>query len=302
MEDYILETNNLTKKYNKFMAVENVNIHIKKGDIYGFIGKNGAGKSTCMKIFSGLIHHTSGTISLKGLKNNEIIKNNAFRYVGSLIESPGLYPSMSAYDNLKLLSYVSDGITDKRINEVLDIVGLENTSKKSKGFSLGMKQRLGIAIALLNNPELLILDEPINGLDPQGIVEIRNIIERLSREKGMTIMISSHILDELEKVATTIGIIHKGRLLNEFDIAEFGNSNKPIIELVTPNMEAAISFISKDLKCNYILGENNTLIVKDYNIPFGDIINKLVKNKIYISNICEKRQTLEQYYLSMTSD
>lgn len=302
MEDYILETNNLTKKYNKFMAVENVNIHIKKGDIYGFIGKNGAGKSTCMKIFSGLIHHTSGTISLKGLKNNEIIKNNAFRYVGSLIESPGLYPSMSAYDNLKLLSYVSDGITDKRINEVLDIVGLENTPKKSKGFSLGMKQRLGIAIALLNNPELLILDEPINGLDPQGIVEIRNIIERLSHEKGMTIMISSHILDELEKVATTIGIIHKGKLLNEFDIAEFGNRNKPIIELVTPNMEAAISFISKDLKCNYILDENNMIIVKDYNIPFGDIINKLVKNKIYISNICEKRQTLEQYYLSMTSD
>lgn len=302
MEDYILETNNLTKKYNKFIAVENVNIHIKKGDIYGFIGKNGAGKSTCMKMFSGLIHHTSGTISLKGLKNNEIIRNNAFRYVGSLIESPGLYPNMSAYDNLKLLSYVSNGISDKRINEVLDIVGLENTSKKSKGFSLGMKQRLGIAIALLNNPELLILDEPINGLDPQGIVEIRNIIERLSREKGMTIMISSHILDELEKVATTIGIIHKGRLLNEFDIAEFGNSNKPIIELVTPNMEAAVSFILKDLKGNYTLDENNTIIVTDYNIPFGDIINKLVKNKIYISNICEKRQTLEQYYLSMTSD
>lgn len=302
MSNYILETIDLTKKYKNFSAVDNVNLHIKQGDIYGFIGKNGAGKSTCMKMFSGLIHPSSGTISLAGYKNEEIIKNNAFQYVGSLIESPGMYPSMSAYDNLKLLSYGIGNISNERIHEILNIVGLENNArKKSKGYSLGMKQRLGIAIALLNNPKLLILDEPINGLDPQGIVEIRKIIERLSQEHGMTVMISSHILDELEKVATTIGIIHKGKLLNEFNISEFGDSNKPKIELCTPNTKEAASVIRDELNGTYIINEDKTFTISDYTVPLGNIINTLVKHNIYINNICEKKLSLEQYYLSLTN-
>ncbi len=301
-EEYILRTSNLTKKYKDFKAVNEVNINIKKGDIYGFVGKNGAGKSTCMKMFSGLIHKTSGNIELFGYKDNEIIRNNAFKRIGSLIESPGMYPGMTGYENLKLISYEYPGITKNEIYELLEFVGLGKAAdRKAKGYSLGMKQRLGIAIALMGNPEFLILDEPINGLDPQGIAEIRDLIERLNREKGMTIMISSHILDELEKLVTSIGIIHNGQMMNEFGKEEFAKMNSNHIELCTPDVDKAIDTVKQKCNCKCELSQEGALIISDYKVRFGDIINALVHNNVFINSIIENNLSLEQYYLTVTS-
>ncbi len=300
--NYILEATNITKKYKNLTAVENVNIHIKKGDIYGFIGKNGAGKSTCMKIFSGLSHQTSGTISLFGYSNGDIIKHNIFKKVGSLIESPGMYLNMSAYDNLKMIAYGIGGVSNKDIKDVLEIVNLSSVAKrKSKGYSLGMKQRLGIAIALLNHPKFLILDEPINGLDPQGIVEMRQTIRQINEEYGITIMISSHILEELSKIATRIGVIHKGKMLNEFSKNEFSKNNKIEIEFCTPDISEAVQMLTNiSIKCK--VTDDNSIVVSDYKEPLGNFINLLVKNNIYVNKINEKNQNLEEYYLQLTKN
>lgn len=301
--DFILETCDLTKKYKSFTAVENINIHVKQGEIYGFIGKNGAGKSTCMKMFSGLSHPTSGSITLMGYTGANLVKHNVFQYVGSLIESPGMCPSMSAYENLKMLAYGIGNITDKEIYEILEMVGLSAAAKrKSKGYSLGMKQRLGIAIALLNKPKFLILDEPINGLDPQGIVEMRKTISTLCEERGITVMISSHILEEVSKIATTIGIIHKGKMLKEFDTRSFEQLSSDRIEISTPDVERATSLIKGEMNCQCEIDENRNIIVTDYKCPLGDMINTLVHHDVYLNKIIEKTMTLEQYYLAMTSD
>lgn len=205
----IIKTSGLTKQYKNQKAVNNVSITINKGSIYGLIGKNGAGKTTILKMFSGLARPTQGKIEYgEGRKD---IK------VGTLIESPGLYGGMTAYDNIQLKGIcVGDKLSKPEIEKLLELVGLDNVGRKRvKNFSLGMKQRLGIALALVGNPDVLILDEPINGLDPQGIVEIRNMIKKLSKETEISVIISSHILDELIKIATDVCIIHNGEVLLE---------------------------------------------------------------------------------------
>jgi len=208
--EYIVQTQNLSKSFGKEQAVSNLNLQIRKGEIYGFLGPNGAGKTTTIRMLLGLMKPSSGTIKVfeKNITKERI---QILAKVGSLVESPSYYPHLTAYENLEALRKIL-GVPKNRIDEVLEIVRLrEAAHKKVKGFSLGMKQRLGIAASLLHSPELLILDEPTNGLDPSGIIEIRNLIKRLPEEYGMTIIISSHLLSEIDQMATQGGIVSKGK-------------------------------------------------------------------------------------------
>lgn len=211
----LVQTNNLTKQYGQHKAVNNVNLSVRKGEIYGLIGRNGAGKTTILRLISGLAKPTNGSISLFGQNSRDSIYMQ--KHIGLLIETPGIYPDMSARDNVKLKCMAIGVSNNSYIAELLKNVGLSAVDKKKvKCFSVGMKQRLGIALALVGNPELVILDEPTNGLDPQGIAEIREIILQLNTEKNITFIISSHILGELSKIATCYGIIEKGELKRQF--------------------------------------------------------------------------------------
>lgn len=293
MEDYIIETSNLTKKFSNKVVVDKVSMHIRKGDIYGFIGKNGAGKTTTMKMILGLLNPSEGEIKING--STALDKERT--KIGSLIENAGLYKNCTAYENLKRFSILYGG-KDEDIKEILDLVGLGNTGKKKAGqFSLGMKQRLGLAIALLGDPDILVLDEPINGLDPQGIKEIRDIITKLNEEKGVTFLISSHILDELAKITTRYGIINGGQLVEEIDAKE-------LIERSKKNLKITVNDVTKSLellKNNNFLNEHE---VKDNSIIlYGDfkdssLINKLlVENGISVSELTSNEDAFEEYFI-----
>ncbi|KOC52286.1 lantibiotic protection ABC transporter ATP-binding protein [Clostridium botulinum] len=228
MSEYFLETKNLTKKFKDQRAVDCINLKIKKGSIYGFLGPNGAGKSTTLKMITGLLYPTEGEIIINGDKWTR----HCLKDIGVLIESPAFYGNLTARENLKVHTTLLN-LPDKRIDEVLNIVSLKNTgNKKSNEFSLGMKQRLGIAIALLNSPKLIILDEPTNGLDPLGIQELRDLIKSL-KNKGITIIFSSHILSEVSEVAEYIGIIYEGKLKYQEKIDKTQNLEKLFMHIVT---------------------------------------------------------------------
>lgn len=220
MSEIIFAAKNLTKKYRKNYALDRLNLEIHRGDIYGFIGKNGAGKTTLMRILTGRAMQTDGTIELFGESRAEKLYTKR-SLVGGMVEGPALFPNMTAKDNLEIIRRLH-GIKDKNcIPETLQTVGLEDTGKKRvKDFSLGMKQRLGIAMALIGKPELLVLDEPANGLDPEGIINLRELLKMLNREHGMTILISSHILSELDQLATCYGFIQKGRIIEQIAAAD----------------------------------------------------------------------------------
>lgn len=299
MSDYLLSTNGLTKEFKNHKAVNNVNLHIKKGAIYGFIGRNGAGKTTFMKMISGLSAPTSGEICFFGYKGNDLKKVR--NRVGCLLEDPGIYPNMSAFDNIKL-KCIAKGIYKKEyVQDLLETVGLKDTgSKPVKKFSLGMKQRLGIALALAGEPDLLVLDEPINGLDPQGIAEIRETIHRLNTERSITMIISSHILGELSKIATDYGIIHNGMLLQEVTAAELRRLCSERIELTVDTPKLALPVLDR-------LGINNyTVIDKEHIYIFEKIeesahINtQLVKAGISVSELRIRDEELENYYFELT--
>ncbi len=297
----IMETQALTKTYGKKDACKDVNIKIREGEIYGLIGRNGAGKTTIMRIISGLSRATSGTYSLFGKTGGEMRKE--LRNVGVLIEHPGLYPKLSARENLKI-KCIGMGVDHSKeyIDNILQTVGLENVdNKKGAGsFSLGMKQRLGIGLALVGEPKMIILDEPINGLDPQGIVEIRHTLAKLRDEKGITIMISSHILDELGKLADSYGIIHEGRLLDQFTASELHKRCGQFVAIRTGNNEKAISLLKKAGIRN-IETDNDGRIRVNEHLDESDKMAKAIVNaniplkEIYINDI-----SLEDYYLSVT--
>ena len=239
MSEMLLETRGLTKQYGHHKAVDSVSMHIKKGAIYGFIGRNGAGKTTCLKMISGLSKPTSGEIEIFGYKGKDLQKVRS--RVGCLIEAPGLYGNMTAYENLNIKCKLLGIKKADYVEEILKTVGLEQVGrKKTKHFSLGMKQRLGIGLALVGEPDLLVLDEPINGLDPQGIAEVRDTIQRLQKERNMTICISSHILEELSKIATDYGIIHNGSLLQELTRDELMRRCSERMELTLDDPKRAI--------------------------------------------------------------
>ena len=279
--------------------MDNVCIHVPKGAIYGFIGRNGAGKTTFLKMISGLSSPTSGDFSLFGYEGKEVC--HVFSRIGTLIEAPGVYPNMTAYTNLKL-KCIAAGINKKNyIEELLKSVGLENTGKKKvKNFSLGMKQRLGIALALVGEPDLLVLDEPINGLDPQGIVEVRDTIQKLNTERNITIIISSHILEELSKIATNYGIINDGRLIEEVTREQLLAKCSEHIEIVTDNANAACTIIEGMGILNYKVIDKNTIHIFERLGDSGDIAVELAKNGIRIAGISVKNEALEDYFLSVT--
>ena len=290
--NYILTTQNLTKTNGKKDAAKDINIHIREGEIYGLIGRNGAGKTTVMRVISGLSKATGGSYELHG--------ENKFG-VGVLIESPGIYPNMSAEENLRLKCIAMGCNSKSYIDGLLKTVGLENTGKKKAGsFSLGMRQRLGIALALVGDPRMIVLDEPINGLDPQGIVEVRQTLERLRDEKGITIMISSHILDELGKLADSYGIIHEGRLIDEFTTDELNDRCGKYVTIRTDNDEQAVSLLRQMGYADAALDNDGVIRIENATENTILINKNLVNAGIGVKEITIKNISLEDYYLSVT--
>ena len=265
MSSIILEAKSLTKEYKQTLALDHINLQIKKGKIYGFIGQNGAGKTTFLRLVTGLAFPTSGTLSLWGNSGTEELQKQRKR-IGSMIETPALFPSMTAYQNMEV-QRIQRGIPDKSvIKRTLDMVGLQDTGKKSvRNFSLGMRQRLGIAIALLNTPELLILDEPINGLDPAGIVEIRNLLKILNKEYGMTILVSSHILEELYQTASEFILIDHGKIIEEISDYELNERCKRHIAIKTTDVQKTVLVLEENLHTdNFKLMPDGIIRLYDY--------------------------------------
>lgn len=299
LSEILLETRNLSKHYGHHKAVDNVNMHIKKGAIYGFIGRNGAGKTTCLKMISGLSKPTYGEIEMFGYKGKELEKVRT--RIGCLIEAPGLYGNMTAYENLnikcKLLGIKQKGY----IEDILDIIGLNNVEKKkTKHFSLGMKQRLGIGLALIGEPDLLILDEPINGLDPQGIAEIRDTIQRLQQERNMTICIASHILEELSKIATDYGIIHNGSLLQELTRDELMRRCSERMEITLEHPRQAVPILDSMGFVNYQVVDKEHIHVFERLNESAQLNMELAKAGIMIRGISIISEELESYFLNLT--
>ncbi|OAK70685.1 ABC transporter ATP-binding protein [Lederbergia galactosidilytica] len=299
MSEYVLKTSNLTKKFKYQVALNNVNLSIKKGSIYGFIGQNGAGKSTLIRIISGLALPTSGSIELFGNSDGQKL-NETRKRIGTMIEGPALYSHMTATENLEAHRLLK-GIPGKEcVERTLKIVGLQDTGKKrARNFSLGMKQRLGIAIALLGEPEFLILDEPINGLDPMGVVEIRELLRKLNQEYGMTILISSHILSELHLLATHYGIIDKGNVLEQLTIAELNAKCQQFLHIKVNNPQKAATVIETSLltKDFEVMPDGVIKLFSYYKTP-GEISSILVKHGLIIEQFMPMGQDLEAYFMN----
>lgn len=297
--EYIMTTQNLTKKYGEKAAAKDINIHIREGEIYGLIGRNGAGKTTIMRMLSGLSNPTEGSFSLFGKTGKDTLKE--MKNIGVLIEHPGLYPNMTAYENLRLKAIAMGCDNKKYIDEVLELIGLTGArDKKSKSFSLGMRQRLGIGLALIGDPKIIILDEPINGLDPQGIVEVRKMLEKLRDEKKITIMISSHILDELGKLADSYGIIHEGNLVDEFTVDELHKRCGRYIAINTDDNNSAIELIKSNGFDDVEIDENGFIRVNDRLEDVQLLVKMLVEKDLVPNHVTVKDISLEDYYLNVT--
>lgn len=299
----ILKTHNLTKQYKEHLAVDNVNMNIEKGDIYGFLGQNGAGKTTTMRMIMGLIKPSGGHIEMFGEKLREKNKHLLNR-IGSIIEFPGSYENLTAVENLdihrKLMGIPGKGC----IEEVLEIAGIyEARNRRTKGFSLGMKQRLGIARALLHNPEFLVLDEPTNGLDPMGIKEIRRLILELSEKRHITVLVSSHILSEVQLLATKIGIIHNGRLLEEIDSENLKKKNRHYIQLKVNSDKEAIFMLEEKFNLkDYIIPEKGVIKIYERLEESSNINKELILNNIEVKEISLMRDSLEDYFVNLIGD
>jgi len=298
--NYLIQTHGLTKKYRSKIAVDHIDLNIKEGEIYGLIGKNGAGKTTVMRMLSGLSNPTEGSYSLFGKEGHEL--HSEMRNVGVLIEAPGIFPKLSAYDNLKMKCLAMGCDSKAYIEGLLELVGLADTGKKRVGaFSLGMRQRLGIALALAGDPALIILDEPINGLDPQGIADIRNTLSVLRSEKHITIMISSHILEELEKLADTYGIINEGKLIDEFTTEDLHNKSGNYTMIATDDNEKAAGLIS-EMGIEGITQNGRYLRLPQKLDKDINVVKYLVQKDIFVREVREEFFSLEDYYLSVTKE
>ncbi len=295
--EYAVKTHGLTKIYNQKSAVDHVDMKVKTGEIYGFIGRNGAGKSTTLKMLCGLAHPTEGEVSLFGSPVNDTITR---RRVGMLIESAGLYPNISARENMILKAQCLGLVDYQSIDRIMKLMNIDNTGKKkTKQFSMGMKQRLGIAMALLGNPDLLILDEPINGLDPEGIREIRECLIKLNEEEGKTIIISSHILGELSKIATTYGIIKDGRLIRQMSKESLEEQCRDYLLVEVEQTEKAAAILSETLpEITYEVFARGQIHIYDY-LDSGQITTLLVQNGITVLSCGLHRIDLEQYFLDL---
>lgn len=295
--EYVLKTENISKIYGNQKVVNRINMHVERGAIYGFIGKNGAGKTTFMRMVAGLAAPAEGSMELFGSKD---LEKQRVR-IGSLIEHPGVFANMTARENLEVLR-LQFGITDKKeITDLLEFVGLSEAGKKMvKDFSMGMKQRLGIAIALFRNPDFLILDEPINGLDPEGIIEIRKLILKLNQEKNITILISSHILGELSRIATCYGIIRDGVLVEEFGQKELSERCRRCLKIVVDNAETAVNILEEKLHITaFDVPERNIVRVFEGLDKTGRINRELVTGGVDIVESYFAGQDLEGYFMEL---
>ncbi|MFZ7946179.1 ABC transporter ATP-binding protein [Neobacillus sp. 19] len=297
---YIIQTNQLTKAYKGKEVVSNVNMKVKKGEIYGFLGPNGAGKTTIMKMLTNLVKPTSGEIEIFGEKltntSYEVLKR-----MGSIIEYPVFYDRLTARENLELHCEYMGYYDKKAIDAALELVKLKNIEDKSvKDFSLGMKQRLGIARAIITKPELLILDEPINGLDPVGIKELRDLFHMLCREYGITMLISSHILGEIEQIADTIGVIRDGKLIKEVSMNEIHEQNTEYIELVVNDVKKAFYVLGEILHLtNFKVVDEGRFRIYDTGLSQPEISKSLILNGVLIEEITKKNHSLEDYFLTL---
>jgi len=294
--EYVLQTNGLTKMFGKKAAVNNVSLSVRKGDIYGFIGKNGAGKTTLIRVVSGLAKPSGGSIKL--FESEDL--GSQRRKTGTMIENPAVYPNLTAKQNLYYYCRLLGLEPKDNIDEMLALVGLGDTGKKkAKNFSLGMKQRLAIAVSLLDNPEFLMLDEPINGLDPSGIKEIRELILRLNKERNITILISSHILGELSKIANRYGVINNGLLVDEFTNQDLESRCNGELEIKVDNAEKAGDILVKLLgQGNFGIFDNNTIRTRDLD-KAGLIITELAQNGVIVSGSTIIGQDLEGYFMQL---
>ncbi|MBZ9606662.1 ABC transporter ATP-binding protein [Clostridium estertheticum] len=297
-QKYLLETEGLTKKYNGRKAVNNLSIAVYEGDVYGFLGPNGAGKSTTIKSIMGLIKPTSGKVIINGY-DVHIQREKAIERIGAMVESPSFYGGLSGYKNLLLMANLYE-LPKERVREVLEMVDMtEAANKKVSKYSLGMKQRLGIARAFLNNPNIVILDEPTNGLDPQGIKDIRKLIHDLSKQYGVTVLISSHILSEIQAVCNRIGIIEKGCLRVQGYVEELLNTDEEIIEIHTKEEEKTARLLTDMDISMKIKKFENGIRIRLTKGNFQNVNKLLVSNEINIENICCKENSLEDYFLNL---
>ena len=291
--EYVLRTSKLTKCYGEKRAVDNVSMQIRKGDIYGFIGKNGAGKTTLMRLVLGTAEPNSGKIELFGSMD---VKSQRHR-IGSLLEYPCLYKNCSARENLRRFAMLTQ-TKPADIDLILRLVGLSDTGDKPSGnFSLGMKQRLGIGIALLGNPEFLILDEPINGLDPAGIKEIRDIIQLLNNEMGVTFLISSHLLDELAKIVTTYGIINEGKLIEQITASELAERCRHQMRISVSDTEKAVAILSAMTDPGSITAEDGAVCLYSLIDRSAEVNSALVRGGVDVSELVIQSDRLEEYFI-----
>ncbi len=300
---YILQTSHLSKTIDGKQLVTDVNIHVKKGEVYGFLGPNGAGKTTVMKMLTNLWKPTSGTVALFG-KALEKTSYEVLKRMGSIIEFPTFYDHMSGKDNLQLhceyMGYYNKG----SVEEALQMLGLSDAADRPAGsYSLGMKQRLGIARAILCKPELVILDEPTNGLDPAGMKQIRDLFRMLCTEYGMTFMISSHLLPEIESIADTVGVIHHGKMMKEISMKEIAETNTAYIELAVEDTKKAAYVLAEKMQLsNFKIVNDSGIRIYEQGVTTQKISRELMANDVEIASISQHTENLEDYFLKVTSE
>lgn len=297
--DYVLTSRELCKNYKSFQALNDFSVHIPKGSIYGLVGKNGAGKTTFIRLICGLQKPTKGSFSLYGVENTATTQvEKQRRRMGAVVESPSLFLDMTAKDNLMQQYRLLGKPDNSGIDELLKLVGLSHTGKKkAKNFSLGMKQRLGIAVALAGDPDFLVLDEPINGLDPQGIIEIRELLLKLNREMGITILISSHILDELSRLATHYGFVDKGHVIKEISADELENVCKKYISVKARNLTLLLEYLDERAIANTVLNDNEVNIYG--NIDINKAVLALGGKGFSFTSVSEHEESLESYFINL---
>ena len=296
--DYILETRSLSKHYGRFKALDGMDMHVPKGAIYGLVGKNGAGKTTLIRLICGLQEPSSGSFTLYGTENRDKAIVKARRRMGAVVETPSIYLDMTAEENLKMQYRVLGLPSFEGIGELLSLVGLENTGrKKARHFSLGMKQRLGIAVALAGDPDFLVLDEPVNGLDPQGIIEIRELILKLNRERQISVLISSHILDELSRLATHYGFVDSGRMVKEISAAELDAVCRKCVRLVVSDVKPLVRVLdSMGIEYNILSPTQADVFA---NVNLSGLVNALAKEDCELIAAQERDESLESYYVNL---
>lgn len=296
--EYVLTTSGLSKKYGKFRALDDLSMHIPKGAIYGFVGRNGAGKTTLIRLICGLQEPTKGSYSIYGIDYTDKSISKSRRRMGAVVETPSIYLDMTAEDNLKQQALILGLPSFESIPDILKLVGLENTGKKRvRNFSLGMKQRLGIAVALMGNPDFLVLDEPVNGLDPQGIIEIRELILKLNKERQITVLISSHILDELSRLATHYGFIDKGHLVKEISAAELEAACRKCIKVEVTNTKALVRVLDVEGLEYEVISDNIANIYGKVNL--SQLVLALAKEDCELISSHEQDESLENYFINL---